>query len=159
MIADIIEVDMEMITQLDPLWELQLQSQVTHQQWEQNNTIEEVISVVEILGNHLSHTTKDTILNRYSCCHNWIKILKPIAFGKKSVFKFILHKKPLTVFIFSRIINHHNNTTILIEVGMTEIHQTIPHIILATQTAILLPTICLEGPRQLKRPCGLKDDH
>lgn len=77
---------------------------------------------MEILGNHLSHTTKDTILN-------------------------------------SRIINHHNNTAILIEVGMTEIHQTIPHIILATQTAILLATICLEGPRLLKRPYGLKDDH
>ena len=108
---------------------------------------------MEILGNHLSHTTKDTILNRYSCCHNFIEILK------QSVPLIYFTQKLITVLICSRIINHHNNTTILIEAGMTEIHQTIPHIILVTQTAILVPTICLEGPRQLKRPCGLKDDH
>jgi len=101
---------------------------------------------VEILGNHLSHTTKDTILNS-----GVTEIIETIN-GIYTI-------EDIDVEIISRIINHHNNTTILIEAGMTEIHQTIPHIILVTQTAILVPTICLEGPRQLKRPCGLKDDH
>jgi hypothetical protein len=101
---------------------------------------------VEILGNHLSHTTKETILNS-----GVTEIIETIN-GIYTI-------GDIDVEIISRIINHHSNTTILIEVGMTEIHQTIPHIILATQTAILLPTICLEGPRLLKRPYGLKDDH